>query len=206
MYIVPLVSSFPLFPFTSVLYELYNLAMQTQLPQSRLYRLIFSDTRFAWLWLIVRLYLGWEWFSAGLEKLQSSAWVGSSGGSAVQGFISRALQKTAGAHPDVQSWYASYLRDFVLPNAGVFSHIVAYGELLVGIGLIIGAFTGIAAFFGVFMNASYLFAGTVSTNPILLFLGIFLIMSWRIAGWYGVDRYLLYVLGFPRRIKTVSQT
>jgi thiosulfate dehydrogenase [quinone] large subunit len=44
---------------------------------------------------------------------------------------------------------------------------VAYGELIVGIALLFGAFTGVAAFFGLFMNLNYLLAGTVSINPIL---------------------------------------
>jgi thiosulfate dehydrogenase [quinone] large subunit len=57
--------------------------------------------------------------------------------------------------------------------------------------------TGIAAFFGVFMNLNYLLAGTVSVNPVLGFLGIFLVLAWRVAGYYGVDRYLLPLLGTP---------
>jgi thiosulfate dehydrogenase [quinone] large subunit len=69
--------------------------------------------------------------------------------------------------------------------------------LLVGLGLIVGALTGIAAFFGLFMNLNYLLAGTVSTNPILGILGLFLVLAWRVAGYYGVDRYLLPVLGTP---------
>ncbi len=171
--------------------------MQIEIPEPKVSRVIFADTRLAWLWLIVRLFVGWQWFSAGLEKVQSSAWVGSSAGSALKGFLSGSLAKTAGAHPDVQGWYASYLQGFVIPHAAVFSNIVAFGELLVGIALVIGAFTGVAAFFGIFMNASYLFAGTVSTNPILLLLGIFLLLAWRVAGWYGADKYLLPLIGTP---------
>src|SRR6516225_11449269 len=29
---------------------------------------LFASTTFAWLWLVLRLYLGWEWFVAGWEK------------------------------------------------------------------------------------------------------------------------------------------
>ncbi|HEU0085464.1 MAG TPA: TQO small subunit DoxD [Candidatus Paceibacterota bacterium] len=171
--------------------------MKIQIPEPKLSRFIFADTRMAWLWLAVRLYVGWQWLSAGLGKIQDPIWVGSSAGGALRGFLIRALEKTSGAHPDVQSWYAAFLEGVVEPNAVIFSNVVAYGEFLVGVALIIGAFTGIAAFFGVFMNASYLFAGTVSSNPVLLILGIFLIMAWRIAGWLGVDRYLLPLLGTP---------
>ncbi|HSQ31864.1 MAG TPA: hypothetical protein VLN49_18525 [Gemmatimonadaceae bacterium] len=47
------------------------------------------------------------------------------------------------------------------------------------------------------MNVNYLFAGTVSTNPLLLVLELFLVLAWRIAGWYGVDHLLLARLGTP---------
>jgi len=68
--------------------------------------------------------------------------------------------------------------------------LVSYGELFVGIGLILGAFTGIAAFFGAFMNMNYLYAGTVSTNPTLLILQIFIMLAGKTAGGIGLDRFL----------------
>ena len=60
-----------------------------------------------------------------------------------------------------------------------------------------GAFVGIAAFFGALMNWNFLMAGAASTNPLLLMLGIVLIRAWKVAGWYGLDRYLLPLLGTP---------
>jgi hypothetical protein len=70
-------------------------------------------------------------------------------------------------------------------------------EVLVGIALILGLLTGIAAFFGIVMNLNYLLAGAASTNPILGFLALFLILAWRVAGYYGLDRYVLPLLGTP---------
>lgn len=168
-----------------------------QVPEPPLARFLFSDTRMAGVWLVIRLYVGWEWLMAGWDKVTNSAWVGAERGTALRGFLTAALQKTTGAHADVASWYASFLNNVVVPHAGAFSYLVTYGELLVGVGLIIGAFTGIAAFAGAFMNFNYLFAGTVSVNPFLLFLELFLILAWRIAGWWGIDRYLLPELGVP---------
>lgn len=162
-------------------------------------RALFGDVRWAWLWLIIRLYAGYEWLTAGYGKLTSSAWFGGSAGSALTGFVKGALTKTSGSHPDVQPFYASFLSNVVLPNAGLFSNIVAIGETLVGIALILGIFTGIAAFFGSFMNMNYLLAGTVSTNPILLILAIFLVLAWKTAGWWGLDRWVLPALGTPWR-------
>ncbi|HET9918377.1 MAG TPA: hypothetical protein VFQ30_00950 [Ktedonobacteraceae bacterium] len=41
----------------------------THIPEPPIARFLFADTRMAWLWLIVRLYVGYEWLTAGLEKL-----------------------------------------------------------------------------------------------------------------------------------------
>ncbi len=168
-----------------------------QIPEPKISKLLFADTRLAWLWLIVRVYVGWEWLSAGWGKLHNAAWVGDTAGQALSGFLKGALAKTAGAHPDVQGWYGMFLEKFVLTHPVVWAHIITYGELLVGVGLILGAFTGIAAFFGVFMNMNYLFAGTVSSNPVLALLGLFVVFAWRTAGWWGADRWLLPWLGAP---------
>ena len=169
----------------------------TQIPEPAIARFLFADTRFAWFWLIVRLYVGWAWLSAGWEKMHNPVWVGPKAGVAVQGFLNGALSKTTGAHADVQSWYGSFISGFAIHHTAALSYLVTYGELLVGIALILGIFTGIAAFFGSFMNMNYLLAGTVSVNPVLLILGLFLILAWRIAGWYGLDRYVLPALGTP---------
>jgi len=180
-------------------HESENERFVTHLTEPPVARALFAEIRWAWIWLILRLYVGYEWLHAGWEKLNSSAWVGSSAGTALSGFAHGALNKTGGAHPDVQSWYASFLRHVVLPNADIFSHMVAFGETLVGIALILGLFTGIAAFFGSFMNMNYLLAGSVSTNPILFIIATWLVLAWRTAGWWGLDRWILPMLGTPWR-------
>jgi len=168
-----------------------------EIPEPPLARLLFANSKLAWLWLVIRVYVGWEWLSAGLHKLSGPAWIGAQSGSAVKGFLMGALQKTAGDHPDVAGWYAQLIRNVAIPHAAGISHLVVYAEITIGILLILGLFTGIAAFCGAFMNINYLFAGAISTNPILLLLELFLILAWRIAGWYGVDRFMLHELGTP---------
>jgi thiosulfate dehydrogenase [quinone] large subunit len=182
-----------------------------EIPEPPVARFLFADTRMAWFWLIVRVYAGWQWLTAGYDKLTGTSlnfgsfgqkvgepWVFTTNtGAAMKGFVSGALAKASGEHAAVQGWYANFLKTFVLPNVGLFAYLITFGELLVGLGLIVGALTGIAAFFGLFMNLNYLLAGTVSTNPILGILGLFLVLAWRVAGYYGVDRYLLPVLGTP---------
>ena len=47
------------------------------------------------------------------------------------------------------------------------------------------------------MNMSFLLAGSASTNPVLFTLAIGLILAWKVAGYYGLDRYVLPLLGTP---------
>jgi thiosulfate dehydrogenase [quinone] large subunit len=151
----------------------------------------------AWLWLLVRVYVGWGWLQAGWEKLHSAAWTGAQAGTALAGFVAGALQKTGGANPEVQGWYGTFLQTVVHGHLALFSFLVAYGETLVGVAMILGVVTGIAAFFGCFLNMNYLLAGAISVNPIWLALSLFLILAWRIAGWYGADRWVLPAVGTP---------
>jgi thiosulfate dehydrogenase [quinone] large subunit len=173
------------------------MANQIIIEESPVSKFLFSNTRMAWFWLIVRIYVGYEWIMAGWEKIHNPVWVGPSAGAAISGFVQGALQKMSSAHPDVSGWYGSFLQNIVLPHAAFWSHLVAWGELLVGIALVIGLLTGIAAFFGLFMNLNYLLAGTVSVNPILFTLSIGIILAWKIAGYIGFDFFVLPSLGTP---------
>lgn len=165
-------------------------------PENPISSFLFNDTRSGWIWLLIRLYVGYTWLTAGWKKVTSPAWTGENSGAALNGFVNGALGK-AEAGKDVTGWYAWFLENTVLPNAKIFSFMVAYGELLIGIGLILGLFTGLAAFFGGLMNASFLFAGTLSTNPLLFILATWLVLAWKVAGWYGLDRWALPYLGTP---------
>lgn len=160
-------------------------------------RSLLSSPRWAWLWLILRVYLGYQWLQAGIGKVGSPAWTGAQAGAAVRGFVQGALSRAAGDRPDVQGWYAAFLENFVLPNAPLFGRLVAWGEVLVGIALILGLLTGIAAFFGTLMNMSFLLAGTVSTNPLMFAIATWIVLAWKVAGWWGLDRFALPYLGTP---------
>ena len=160
-------------------------------------RLLFASTSSSWLWFFVRLYVGAVWVEAGWAKVTSAVWTGSKAGVALSGFIQGALQKTVGEHPDVQWWYAWFLENVVLPNASLWAHVVAWGELAVGIALVLGAFTGIAAFFAGFMNLNFLLAGAVSVNPVLFTLSVGLMLAWKVAGYLGCDYFVLPLLGTP---------
>ncbi len=185
----------------------------THIPEPPIAKFLFADTRMAWFWFIVRLYVGYQWLTAGLEKMTGynftigsgfakptgmGPWIfGAHDGAALQGFVAGALAQAHGPFPAVQGWYAAFLQTFVLPNAVAFSYVVTFGEVLVGLGLIFGILTGIAAFFGVFMNLNFMMAGAVSINPIIGTLAILIVLAWRVAGYYGIDSVLLPVLGTP---------
>lgn len=173
--------------------------LSTQIPEPSITRFLFADTRLALLWTLLRIWLGYEWLQAGWGKITNPAgvWVGDKAGAAITGFLNGALTKTQGDHPDVQGWYASFIQTVALPNAELFSYMVAYGEVLVGVALILGIFTGIAAFFGGVMNANFLFAGTVSSNPLMLVVAFVIVLGWRVAGQWGLDRIVLPMVGVP---------
>ncbi len=174
---------------------LQTVSTKEQFPEPAVAKFFGGSTGSAPLWFVVRMYVGAEWLLAGWEKVMSPAW--GTSGKALSGFVAGALAKTGGANPAVQGWYASFLHNFVLPGAGFFSFLVTWGEVAVGVGLLLGVLTGIAAGFGVLMNLNYLLAGTVSVNPILGMIGLFLVFAWRACGWIGLDRWLLPALGLP---------
>jgi len=161
-------------------------------------KLLFANTRLAWFWLVVRLYVGYEWLTAGYEKFENPAWMGN--GSALLGFWKGAVAVPA---PPARAaitydWYRSFLQYLIDSNSAVwFSKVVVFGEMAIGLGLIVGAFVGVAAFFGALMNMNFMLAGSASTNPIMFFLAVGLILAWKVAGYYGADRVLLPLLNTP---------
>jgi thiosulfate dehydrogenase [quinone] large subunit len=144
-----------------------------------------------WLLTVLRLWIGVEWVRAASEKVGSPVWTGPKAGVAISGFLSKAVKLSQGAHPEVQSWYASFIKGFALPHAVLFSYLVSYGELLVGLGLILGCLTTAAAFFGAVMNVSYLLAGTSSTNPNMLIWQVLLMVAGFNAACIGLDRWII---------------
>jgi thiosulfate dehydrogenase [quinone] large subunit len=162
-------------------------------------RFLFSNSRAGMLWLPIRLFLGFAWLDAGIHKITNPAWT--TGGEALRGYWTRAASIPEEGNPPIAyEWYRDFINTLLAGGHETwFSWVIMLGEIAVGIGLIFGILTGIAAFFGALMNMSFLLAGSASTNPVLFTLAVGLMLAWKVAGYYGVDRWLLPALGTPWR-------
>ncbi len=162
-------------------------------------RFLFGNSKAGLFWLPIRLFLGFSWLEAGWHKFTGEGWM--DGGSALAGFWANAVavpEAGAGRPAITYEWYRGFLQLLIDNNAQTwFGPLITFGEMAVGIGLILGILTGFAAFFGSMMNMSFMLAGSASTNPVLFTLAIGLILAWKVAGYYGVDRWLLPMLGTP---------
>ena len=172
-------------------------------------RLLFSDRRLAPVWFLVRIYVGFSWLDAGWHKIIDTGAKTNYilDGAGIAGFWQRivAIPVAPGKSAITYDWYRGLIQ-FMVENhwEGFFGKLIAFGETAVGLGLIVGAFVGIAAVGGAFMNLNFLLAGSASTNPVLLLLGFLLVLAWKTAGFIGLDRILLPALGTPWRGATRS--
>jgi thiosulfate dehydrogenase [quinone] large subunit len=174
-----------------------DVATPGQIDDPAAWKLLLGNVYFAILWLPLRFFVGREWLVAGEHKVRDDAWM--DGGSALKSYFERSVAIPEQGRPLITyDWFRDFL-DYMLRHEWYtwFAKIVAVGEVLVGIGLIVGALVGVAAFFGTLMNFNFQLAGSASTNPILFGLGVFLVLGWKVAGWWGLDRWLLPLLGTP---------
>jgi thiosulfate dehydrogenase [quinone] large subunit len=158
---------------------------------------LLADPRVSWIWLIVRVWLGWKWIDASLHKLDNPAWVET--GAAIKGYWMNAVAIPEVGRPAISfDWYRSFLQGLIDAEAHTWmGPLIAYSELLIGIALIAGFFTGIAAFFGGLMNWNFMMAGSASSNPMLFLAAVGLILAWKTAGYIGLDYFVLPWIGTP---------
>ncbi|HZD17891.1 MAG TPA: DoxX family protein [Actinomycetota bacterium] len=161
-------------------------------------RFLFASTAAAWLWLPIRIYLGYEWIHAGWDKVFGNpSWLSSA--EPLKGFVGYALTNAGqGDHSAVNyGWYAAFLRWVGGDGAGIMSKLISLGELTIGLALILGLFTGVAAFFAGTLSMSFGLAGVAGVNPMFFLLEVLLILAWRNAGYVGLDRVVLPTVGTP---------
>lgn len=177
--------------------EVGEAAADTHVADPPFARFLFQDTRSAALWLPLRVFLGWGWLDAGLHKFQDPKWMDT--GQAILGYWKGAVAiPETGRPPITYEWWRGFLQALIDSNSHVwFAKVITIGEILIGLGLITGALVGVAAFSGMLLNLSFLLSGTSSSNPIMLVVAFALVLAWKVAGWIGLDRVLLPMLGTP---------
>lgn len=134
----------------------------------------------------LRLWLGYQWITAGLNKISE--------GFEADEFLNQALILSSGENPTVAGWWSIFLESVALPNVVFLNVLIPYGEFLVGLGLMLGALTRSAAFFGLVMNMSFLLSGSVGMNPTMLIVSLLILVSGYNAGKTGVDGLFLKTL------------
>src|SRR6266545_3142592 len=104
-------------------------------------RALLHHTRAGWLWLPVRVSLGYEWLRTGLEQLRDPNWMD---GTAVLAFWWDAVDAPGSADnaSAAYGWYRALLLLVIDARAEeLVARLVAFGEVAAGLGLVLGAFT-----------------------------------------------------------------
>jgi len=139
----------------------------------------------AFLVAIVRVILGYKWVTSAWGKVTT-------GGFDATGYLTNVVNNPVAKGDEVlYPIYNAFIEHVALPNVDIINFILPWGELLVGIGLLIGVLTLPAAFFGLMMNFMFLFAGTISTNPLMVLLGVIVLLAANNAGKIGGDYFVL---------------
>ena len=98
----------------------------------------------------------------------------------------RALQQQLlnGIQKDPLAWHRAFIGGFVVPHAHWFSYLSAFGEISIGISLLVGCLVRISSLFGAFYNFNILFSvayaaggGTVNYNRVLILMHLIFVSS-----------------------------
>jgi thiosulfate dehydrogenase [quinone] large subunit len=132
-------------------------------------------------WTAMRVWLGVMWIQAGAAKLFGAENAGflHNGGAVVAGYAAHGVP--------AYSWWGSFLHSFVVPNAGWIAVLVAVGEYVIGIALVAGFFTRIAALGSLALLFTYVMSGTASVCAWYALFAIVILTMWRTSSWLGVD-------------------
>lgn len=142
-----------------------------------------SQRGYSLFFAILRIFLGTQWLLSALDKLNS-------------GWLIYSDKLVAGAStspigPNPVGWYVDFMEAVVFPNAIIFQYMITLGELALGIALLLGIFTPLAALGSAFMSINFFLSGFYPENPTLpwwLFSSLAVIGAGRAL---SVDYYLL---------------
>lgn len=159
----------------------------------------------AWL-VLLRVVVG-AWFLKAVATKLTLAWAGGMFPYPVVtdrflAFHPRRVAEFAAGNP--VGWYREFLEHTVLPHSGLFAALQAYGEVAVGLGLVLGVLTGLAALVGLFLAVNYgLATQWMSFGQqgfhLLLVTAMLICLGARAGRVGGLDRWLLARTGRRRR-------
>jgi thiosulfate dehydrogenase (quinone) large subunit len=131
--------------------------------------------------LPLRLFIAVGWLRAMSEKLLNPAWFD---GAALSSFLNAQLHADKVAFP-AYAWLISHV---FLPGAPVLAWTILIGQLLVGFGLVFGAYSRAALIGALFMNLNFIAAGMPSPSVFYVVIQIMLLVSsaGRVFGLDGV--------------------
>jgi len=132
-------------------------------------------------WTAMRVWLGVMWIQAGSAKLWGAEAAGfiHNNGAGVAGFATHGTP--------AYSWWGSFLHGFVVPNAGAIGVLVAVGEFAIGVALVAGLFTRLAALGSLALLFTYVMSGTASVCAFYALIAIIILAMWRTSSWIGAD-------------------
>ena len=118
----------------------------------------------------------------------------------------RSQSRQPGRQPGDHVRLVSHFVQTLLDNNAYtwFAPLITFGELAVGIGLLVGCPDGDRRLLRGAHEHVVPARRLSSTNPVLFTLAIGLILAWKVAGYYGLDRYLLPLLGTPWHHGTIA--
>ena len=121
-----------------------------------------------WVLLPMRLFLGITFIYAGLQKLADPQFFNP----AARGYIGKQIMAFATGSP---------LHDILIrlvPHAAFFGALVAYGEITIGLGTLLGLLFRPAAFFGILINVAFFLSATWHIYPYFYGSDIVFIFCW----------------------------
>jgi thiosulfate dehydrogenase (quinone) large subunit len=132
-------------------------------------------------WTAMRVWLGIMWIQAGAAKLWGAENPGflHNNGAAVAGFAAHGVP--------AYTWWGSFLHNFVVPNSGSIAILVAVAEFAIGVALVAGLFTRVAAVASLALLFTYVMSGTASVCAFYALFAIVILTMWRTSSWLGID-------------------
>ncbi|MDQ2904788.1 MAG: DoxX family membrane protein [Chloroflexota bacterium] len=122
-----------------------------------------------WLLLPLRLFLGITFIYAGVQKLTDPQYFKPS----AAGFVGKQITSFAVGSP-----LHDFLMHVAVPHAAFFGTLVAYGELAIGVGALLGLLLRPAAFFGMLISLVFFLSASWRVRPYFYGADIVFVFSW----------------------------